>query len=308
MKVQTFSSIGFEHGFSEFNWDIAYVGAGLDQRTLASIELAKTCSKSVVLAEFNIEQPDRLNISGVLKPLIALEAELRNVSSLLLEATSLGTIEILFLLRAAKVAGLSSIDCLYVEPLEYASHVRLNSPWSREYSLSLGSRLDGVRGFSYKLSDLSPADTKFVTFLGYEGSRLAQACEQEDLLVSWKQKIAVFGVPGYAPGWDMNSMANNIDCLSRGRGDFTTIRYCSASSVSNAYDLLTGIHNEGSDRGSHTVVAPFGTKPHGIATAMFLVDQSAYQASSLLYDHPARAKDRSTNVRRWHLYRIFLNE
>lgn len=306
MKVRTISSLGREHQLSDLHWDCVFHGSPIDERSRAAIDFSVSASTKQLSSEFSITQPDRLVISGNLFQRSEIKGKMLAIkaNSLLFEATSLGTVEILFLLRAAKEAGLKSVDCLYVEPLEYAKGRRIDMSWSREYSLSSSSPIQGVRGF-LRPNAIPSQDGKFVAFLGYEGARLARACDDDESLLAWR-KHAIFGVPGYAPGWDMNAMANNIDCLSR--NEFQTIRYCSASSVSNAYELLTEIHMEGRNDSTHTVVAPLGTKPHGIATAMFLVDQSAYQASSLLYDHPERSPNRSTQVRRWHLYRIDLTD
>ena len=131
----------------------------------------------------------------------------------------------------------------------------------------------------------------------------AAAAQQELSMADWI-KYAVIGVPGFAPGWEINTLANNIDELDTQQ--FCSIQYCAASSVSSALDLLRRIHKEGNRDTPHTVVAPMGTKPHGIAAAIFLVENSGFQESSLLYDHPLRARGRTTEVRRWHLFRIDL--
>ena len=303
MKVRTFSSSSEAHGFGEFRWQMAYHGAEIDARTKAAIGFVQGAASKSFATEFLAEQPDRLQINGQWALPSSLRQQMSGKTQIVLEATSLGMVEVLLLLRAAKAAGVSMVDCVYVEPKEYTKDVYLDTSWSREFSLSRSRRLEGVRGFAHKLSEISGPDAKLVVFLGYEASRLAQACQQEDAIAGWR-KYAVFGVPGYSPGWEMNAMANNVDALERNK--FESVQYCAASSVSSAYELLTTIHNEGRTDNSCTVVAPFGTKPHGIASAMFLIENTAFQASSLMYDHPARSPDRSTDVRRWHLYRIHI--
>lgn len=303
MKVRTFSSSSDTHGFDSFRWQMAYHGAEIDGRTKAAIGFVRGASSEAFTAEFLAEQPDRLRVNGDWALPSSLRQQMAGKTSIVLETTSLGMVEVLLLLRAAKMARIARVDCVYVEPKEYTKDVYLNTPWSREFSLSKSRRLEGVRGFAHKLSEISGPDAKLVVFLGYEASRLAQACQQEDAIAGWR-KYAVFGVPGYAPGWEMNAMANNIDALERNK--FESVRYCAASSVSSAYEVLTTIHSEGRTDNSCTVVAPFGTKPHGIASAMFLIENTGFQASFLMYDHPARSPERSSDVRRWHLYRVDL--
>ncbi len=272
MKVRTFSSSSEVHGFGSFRWQMAYHGAEIDARTKAAIGFVQGAAPKTFATEFLAEQPDRLQVNGQWALPSSLRQQMSGKTSIVLETTSLGMVEVLLLLRAAKLAGVSMVDCVYVEPKEYTKDVYLDTSWSREFSLSRSRRLEGVRGFAHKLSEISGPDAKLVVFLGYEASRLAQACQQEDAIAGWNK--------------------------------FESVRYCAASSVSSAYELLTTIHNEGRTDNSCTVVAPFGTKPHGIASAMFLIENTGFQASSLMYDHPARSPDRSTDVRRWHLYRI----
>lgn len=303
MKVKTFSSSGPEHGFGTMKWQLAFHGADIDARTKAAVSFVTGGSSENLRVQFSPSQPDRLQVNDTRSTISDITAKMAGKSEVVFEATSLGTVEILFLLRAAREAKLRHVDCVYVEPREYAQDAYLDTSWSRDFSLSESRRLEGVRGFGQKLSEIPAQDARLVVFLGYEAARLAQACEQEEAIVSWN-KYAVFGVPGYAPGWEMNAMANNVDALERYK--FDSVRYCAASSVCGAFDLLENIHAEGRSDSACTVVAPFGTKPHGIATAMFLIKNSPFQRSSLIYDHPEKARNRTTEVRRWHRYRIEL--
>lgn len=303
MRVRTFSSTDEQHQFGDLRWDLVFVGADLDERSKAAIALVSSASKEVHQAEFAVEQPHRLRVGTNLLAPKDLAKLVGNARSLVLETTTLGTVEVLQLLRAARAANLNSVDCLYVEPQDYEKDTFLESSWSRDFSLSDSHRVVGVPGFLPMQAQLADRNVRLVAMLGYESSRLAGVFEQDPDMVAWR-KFAVVGVPGYSPGWEQNALANNVDTLDTHQ--FNPVRYCSASSVSGAYDLLTQIHTEGHDENPHTTVAPLGTKPHGIAAAMFLVDHSSYQQASLLYDHPIRTRGRSSKVRRWHLYRIDL--
>jgi hypothetical protein len=303
VRVRTLSSIDAQHRFGDFRWDLAFVGTDLDERSNAALTLINGTAKKVVQAEFTVEQPHRLRVGARLLSPKDLANLVGQASTPVLEATTLGTVEVLQILRAARAANLASVDCLYVEPKDYEKDTYLESSWSRDFSLSDSHRVAGVPGFLPMQAQLADRSVRLVSMLGYESSRLAGVFEQDPDMAKWR-KFAVVGVPGYSPGWEQNALANNVDTLDA--QNFSSIRYCSASSVSGAYDLLTQIHAEGHDENPHTTVAPLGTKPHGIAAAMFLVDHSRYQQASLLYDHPIRTKGRSSKVRRWHLYRIDL--
>lgn len=305
MRVRTLSSTCELHQFGDLRWDHAFVGADLDERSKAAIALVSSAATEVHQAEFTVEQPHRLQVGTNLLAPKGLAKLVGQAKSLVLETTSLGTVEVLQLLRAAREANLNSVDCLYVEPKDYEKDTFLESSWSRDFSLSYSHRVAGVPPFLPTQAQLADRNVRLVVMLGYESSRLAGVFEQDPDMAAWR-KFAVVGVPGYSPGWEQNALANNVDTLDMHQ--FHPVRFCSASSVSGAYDVLTQIHDEGHDENPHTMVAPLGTKPHGIAAAMFLVDHSSFQQASLIYDHPVRTKGRSSKVRRWHLYRIDLRQ
>ncbi|PRY04413.1 hypothetical protein [Paraburkholderia sp. BL25I1N1] len=285
-------------------WDLAFHGGPIDARGTAAVEWVRERASLAHVCDYDIRNSRGLLLNGMRAPARDIATQLVNARSVLLEATTLGLVELLNLLRAAQSHGLAGVDILYLEPNEYRREVVLDAPWTREFSLSTSRRFEGVPGFLADLSLVPERQGRLVAFLGYEGARLAQACEQLDALASWR-KYAVFGIPGYAPGWEINAMANNVATLQK--EGFESVRFCGAASVSGAYDLLEAIHAEGVTDDATTVVAPLGTKPHGIATALFLIAHSRFQASSLIYDHPARSPNRSTEIRKWHLYRVRFN-
>ena len=98
----------------------------------------------------------------------------------------------------------------------------------------------------------------------------------------------------------MNALANNVAKLAT--LEQLTVRYCAAASVTGALEILRRVHNQGSY--ARTVVAPLGTKPHSIATALFLIENSSFQETTLIWDHPTKSTNRSGAVRRWHVFRV----
>ena len=301
MKIKTRSSEAAVLDFDPGRWSISFHGESLDSRCAAAIQEVRSRSTATTQVNYGVEQPNHISLNRANVSPKTLVPLMKGGQKIVLEATSLGTVEILLLLKAAKEANVKSIDILYVEPKEYSKGLNLESSWSREFSLSSGSKLMAVPGFLHRMQDF-PQRSRLIAFLGYEAARLANAFEQMGEYLVESTKYAVFGVPGYEPGWDMNAMATNVETLER--CNFTTVQYCPASSVSAAFDLLRKIHDADRSESPFTVVAPFGTKPHGIATALFLVQYSSYAQSGLIYDHPNKAKGRSSDLRRWHLYAI----
>ncbi|TXI47112.1 MAG: hypothetical protein E6Q50_14360 [Lysobacter sp.] len=297
MDIRTFSSLASEWTLdAHAGWQLAFCGMPIDSRGQAACAMAGRHAQRVLTCRYDTDNLRALIVDQVRVPGRDLSQYFQSQSRVLFEATTLDLVELLELLRAARLAGVGTIDVLYAEPERYRP---VETPWLREFSLSEARRFEGVPGF---VTDLAQPDIKgnhLVVFLGYEGGRLAQAVEQVEQISGWA-KTAVFGIPGYAPGWEINALANNAATLNPMSA--LCVEYCGASSVSGAYALLTRVHER---PGTHcTVVAPLGTKPHTIASALFLVEKCQYQQATLIWDHPQRSAGRSEEVRRWHLYRV----
>jgi hypothetical protein len=300
MRIRTYSTIDAQQTLPLLQWDLALHGEPVDVRGEAALAAVQVAAKELVLCDYDIKGSRNLRLSGAKTIKRDVAVLFKPGKQVLLEATTLGFVELLHLLRAAHSQRIEAVDLLYVEPQEYQRDVTLDAPWTREFSLSSSRRFEGVPGFVTDLSLFENRAGRLVAFLGYEGARLVQAYEQLGGLADW-QKYAIFGIPGYAPGWEINALANNIASLDKNK--FDSVQYCPASAVSSAYCLLDTIFGEaGGD--APMIVAPLGTKPHGIATALFLIEHSSYQETSLVYDHPERSRNRSRRVRRWHLYRV----
>jgi hypothetical protein len=218
------------------------------------------------------------------------------VNSILIEATSLSYSEILYALSAATEARVRRIRFLYIEPVEYRRGILDRLCDHRDFVLSKNRRYLGIHRFMTNLSETPPGQAVF--FLGYEGARLGQALEQEEVLQHWKKHL-VFGVPAFESGWEIDSIANNVAHLTTG----DQVQYAAASSVLAAYRLLCEMRKNDKEDKS-ILVAPLGTKPHAIGSALFLVEHHANDQAILLYDHPERTEGRSSNVRRWHFYDV----
>jgi hypothetical protein len=300
MRIRTFSTVDAQPTLPALQWDLAFHGDAVDVRGRAALAMLKAATKQQIPCGYDIRGLRTLQLNGAKTTRKELAAQLKPAQQVLLEATTLGFVELLHLLRAAHDQRVDGVDLLYVEPQEYRRDVTLDTPWIREFSLSASRRFEGVQGFVTDLSLFETRPGRFVTFLGYEGARLVQAYEQLGGLTQWR-KYAIFGIPGYAPGWEINALANNVASLEQHK--FDSVQYCPASAVSGAYRLLESIFSEGGGE-VPMIVAPLGTKPHGIATALFLIEHASYQETSLVYDHPERSLNRSQQVRRWHLYRV----
>jgi hypothetical protein len=215
----------------------------------------------------------------------------------LLEATTLGLAEIALCCRALKELCQDAFDIVYVEPEKY------NQPsWGpllhkRDFELS--SEVPGyqaIPGSGLFLRDRKPFRSVF--FIGYEDARLRRAFEELQMVNPRRSSITI-GVPAFKAGWEMSAMANNISVIREYniRGG---VHYCGADDPYAVYELLCQIY-QGLESGERLVLAPIGTKPHGIGVALFA---SMRHDVGIIYDHPNRTNKRSEHVGHWHLFTV----
>lgn len=280
-------------------WDLAVIGnEAIDARSRAACVFSSSHSSSSFRMSYDVASKQiMIDQSGVQHG--AIRAKLRGTNSLLVEATTLNCPEILHLLRAAKDEGIEKVSFLYLEPLEYCRTLKGQLSDRRDFDLSENCRFQSLHGFMANLHEIPQGQAVF--FLGFEKARLGQALEQEEVLRQWV-KHAVFGVPAFEPSWEIDSIANNVQHLA---SSHYQVQYAPASGVDAAYRLLNQLLHD-DKTGSPIVVAPLGTKPHTIGASLFLVEHNAFDRAVLLYDHPQQRQERSADIRRWHLYDVYV--
>lgn len=281
-------------------WDIAIAGHSLDDRGNAAIDFIEKNSDSVVFFEYDSEdfsvQID--GNKGYADDLEDFFATL-NKKKIILEATTLGFTEIFLCCRSFHNLGFGKASFLYVEPLNYQKHVsslrRSQILHRRDFGLS--DEIPGYKaipGATLLLNSSLPQKTVF--FLGFEERRLDRALEDHPM-IDGASASAVFGVPAFNPGWEMDAFANNIRVIKE-RDIRGGIHFCGAENPASTLDVLMKIRKE-LEPGERLLIAPIGTKPMGIGSALFAAVNNNV---GILYDHPKRRKDRSSNIGKWHLY------
>jgi hypothetical protein len=215
--------------------------------------------------------------------------------SVLLESTTLGFVELFLCCRVLCRLGVERVTMLYVEPNQYRRPRRSQLLHKRQFELSsLQPGYRGIPGATFMLDDNRPQEVLF--FLGYEDHRLDRAI-QDFPITRWS---VVFGVPAYQAGWEMDAFANNINVL-RQQSNSPQVHFCGAENPLAAYDLLVETHRLCVNAQSGLFVAPIGTKPHGIAAALFVAE---HEGVGLLYDHPRRTPQRTAGTFNWHLFEV----
>ncbi|WP_141133407.1 hypothetical protein [Pseudomonas segetis] len=211
-----------------------------------------------------------------------------------LEATTLGFAELFSTIRALIDIGLKRIEIIYVEPLEYTK-----PKGADQYALS--DRIKGYLPIPNSIVDLTSDDLEAgVFFLGFESERLERALEEHQMITTKDIKV-VFGIPAFQPGWELNSIVPHLTRLSeQGRIEMA---YCAANDPEAAFECLETTRTS-LGYGKSMFIAPIGTKPCGIASAVFA---SIYpEQVGLLFDHPTRKSKRSEGSSLWHRYSVIL--
>jgi hypothetical protein len=274
--------------------DLAIVGQAVDERGQEAVNVAQACSKRVAVLQYD---PDALECRWDGQPLQTSELESKigpNDKSILLESTTLGFVEVFLAMRAVQDGLRPSVSVLYAEPEFYRRPIKGEVLRRRDFELTDEVEMfTAIPGAAVMLSERRKQRVIFA--LGYEGQRLEQAFEQTELRGS--QAGVVFGVPGFRPGWEMDSFANNVRVLEDRQ--VRDVRFAAAENPRAVFGIVEGIHR--GCRDETLVLAPIGTKPHGIGMAAYAC---VNRGVGLIYDHPQRSVGRSTRIGRWHYFNL----
>ena len=280
-------------------WDVAFHGSVLDDRGKEAMIEVSGRSKHVYELGYNAEKFE-VNVAGSVLSVDDFETQFRSLSagSVVLEATTLGFVEILLCCKALRQIRTKRADFVYVEPNSYHNPMRNHLLRRRDFELS--GEVPGYRavpGSTYLLGNHS-AQQKCVFLLGYEESRLRRAFEDLQVISPAKTNL-IMGVPAFKPGWEMDLIANNIKVI-REQNIRGGLHYCGAENPAAVVEILSEIYR-GLQPDERLFVAPIGTKPHGVGAALFV---AANPRVGVLYDHPQRSSGRSADLGNWHLYSL----
>lgn len=278
-------------------WDLAVIGETdeIDARSKAACAYARSNCTDILTIRFD-SSTNEIRLNGEVVRFGRLCSRLKGLTRILIEATTLTFPEILYVVAAAGREKVAQMHFVYVEPFEYRRRIEGRLSDRRDYNLSDNRRYRSIPMFLTNLSETIPGRAVF--FVGYEGARLGQALEQEEVLQRWRKHV-VFGVPAFEPGWEIDATANNVQHI----GPEDQVQFAAAASAQAAYTLLCSLRNEDKE-GDPVLVAPLGTKPHAIGASLFLIEYDALDQAVLLYDHPTRSHGRSESVRRWHFFEV----
>ena len=281
-------------------YDLAVVGEAVDDRGLAAITFARSVAAKTIVAKYH-PHTLRIECDGCEMEPDDLATNFASAAGqrVLIETTTVGFAELFICCSVVRRLEHSTLSFLYVEPREY---LRPDKKVIRQRDFELSEEIVGYKPIPGAIASLDqvaigtdPESHNVVFLLGFEGQRMDRALE--DLPIDPRRCYLVFGVPGFRPGWELDSFANNIRVLSD-EEFHQEPQFCAADNPLAIMELLEAIH-EGQSPDGELFVAPIGTKPHGIGAALFATEHNDV---GLLYDHPRRKEGRSSHTGVWHLF------
>lgn len=151
------------------------------------------------------------------------------------------------------------------------------------------SAVKSVPGFIRRES----ADEVLCAFLGFEGIRVKSVL---DLLNNIKRFIPVVAFPSGTSQWFNVTMWNCMDIIQSGNYEYDT-RKCYSESIYDAIELL--MNNISQDE--HVVLAPLGTRPHSMASAIFACQ---HKHARIIYDYVIERQRRTSGIAHIQIYNI----
>jgi hypothetical protein len=303
MKFKTQLNITVDE-IAHSNSDYVFVGASIDDRSALVIDkLQNSVFKKLVKIKFDAEDMS-FDVDGKIIKFMMFSQEMDSltdnelVSSITLDATSLGVVEILYILRWFKrKVNNADINILYAEPAEYPSKLKFSNEFGKhQFNLSNSSiGYKSLPGFT----KTAPSSEKIhvIALLGFERVRLGQLIQNDE--GAYIDSITpIFGVPGFKPSYDKHSAFQNINILlEKGRKPMF-------SSANNPYDTFKVLNLLKQSMPDEVInIAPIGTKPMAIGACIFLLN-NLNKNIGILYDHPNKTSGRTKGISNVHRYTL----
>ncbi|WJM81638.1 hypothetical protein [Pectobacterium brasiliense] len=285
--------------FNSNNHDAFFFGAIIDQRTESIENEINTSPRFNVIYD---KDKYSLVINGVAVKVFNLHSFFKDkpFKKILLDATSLGFPELLYLLNGLNLTGSNfEITLIYVEPLSY----RKEKTDRKEGEFNLSDRnhkFVGLPSFSIDSQSNPESKATLVTFLGFENSRLGQLLEYDDG-ASYNKLLAHFAVPAFKPGWENTSLRRHLKYFNQVSSELVIHSGSNPYSINN---LLTELYYNN----TKLVISPLGTKPTAVGVCVFLVNNfgknELKKQAGAIYDFPQKSKHRSGGIGKVYSYQL----
>lgn len=278
---------------------LCFVGPSIDQRG-DDLVSALSLTGEIVQISFSVKDytfevdGERVSTTGLNRYITEL-LKAKQFENIHIESTTLGFVEVLLLLKWFSTSSIESLQVIYGEPTLYKSRTNYMNDFGK-HEFDLSSHTEGFKaipGFAKALPQSKKAI--LISSMGFERSRLGQLLSLDDGAYI-QTVIPIFGTPPYQAGWDKHSFFQNVEVLNN-KGE--SPQFVAANSPIDMLEMLEYI--KGSCDQEEITIAPLGTKPLSIASAVFLINNPKV---TLKYDHPRRKGSRSAGLGKIHLYKI----
>ena len=233
-----------------------------------------------------------------------------NINTVIIEATTLNVIDILFILKAIKkISTILEIQILYIEPKEYNFKKSTLTEYDDFHLSSKFKNFPPVPGYTIVTrpydedkdeEDEDEDNTELIAFLGFERTRLGQIFNADDG-GTYSKFTPIIPLPGFKPGWENRTISSHLKFFSSSY-NFDKLLYVSGNNPFHAYNILEIF----SKTRKKFRIAPIGTKPNAIGCVLFLLNNEDREncSSGVLFDFPTKTKKRSTGIGKIHIYYI----
>jgi len=288
---------------------ILFYGKSLDER---GFEILKHIKKveSVTINYDNAQDGFYINDEFVRRAKFNIESYIKTYSTIVIEATTLGYVEIITLLYFLnRIEKFVDILFIYVEPLSYRKveknlfedEYELSDDWSKNYKY--------IKPFIFQTFDDSILNKQatLITILGFEEGRLGRIIESNTTIdYKYDEFISIITIPGFKVGWENVSLSKHYNLLE----NVKELYYTPADNPYETYKTLNRIVDNLYKK--RVVIMPIGTKPCTIGAAIFMVNHtekksttsSDYIDVATKYDFPIKKENRTNGIGNVFIYSL----
>lgn len=264
-------------------YNIAFVGKNaIDDRTTWAKSYLEKVSSEIKSVSFSYSNATLTIGSKILSIRDLGRYNIDSNATILIDATSIAFPELLYLFLILDNKKIS-FDVLYVQPNEYSNEPKVSSGEIQPIRLSK----DGLGPKQLPPFIQLERNSSMLVFLGFEGHRLGTLSNSDAFNIP--EYSYLVGVPGFKPGWENKTIYNNMPYLQSPSSK--KLHISGANDPAYTYDVIEQQYIAAQYDRKNFFLAPFGTKPAGIAAACFAVNNP--KNLSIVYDFIQNSKGRS---------------
>lgn len=284
----------------EQNYELSFYGNVFDQRGQETRDFLKNNSQQSFHLEYKRESFS-LFFSGNQYKIDKLDkfVEKNIVSKVLIDATTLNSVELALILRAyIDACPRIEFDILYAEPIEYTpKQDELDACNTHAFSLSADLLEDSISVPGFKHILKKGKEAHLLIMVGFEKERLGAMLNKiESHHIN--DCTIVFGVPAFKPSMEIHSLMQNATLLDN--PIIRTIDFTGANNPVSTFRIINEVKRSLPEN-EILELAPIGPSPSSLACALYAAHDKTV---GLRYDFPTLAENRTIGIGKCSLYSI----